>query len=91
MDKLAVVRGKMKESMCFAYIVSALDDIAWIYNIRGSDVPLNPYVRSYAIITLEKAFIFVDTERPGIISVETLYHVPIIFCQVTIAAHRILG
>lgn len=34
-----------------AMIVTALDEIAWLLNIRGRDIPRNPFVRSYVIVT----------------------------------------
>ncbi len=42
------------------YITSALDEIAWLFNIRGADVNYNPVVISYAIIASGEATFFVD-------------------------------
>ena len=36
-------------------VLSALDEIAWLFNIRGGDIQFNPVVISYAIVTLEDA------------------------------------
>lgn len=62
-DKVEKVRVEMKKKNSDYFLLSSLDDIAWLYNIRGKDVPNNPVVISYALITLESAFIFVDKNK----------------------------
>lgn len=47
----------------YAYIVTALDEIAWLCNIRGTDVEYNPLVLSYAVVTREKITLFAAEER----------------------------
>lgn len=42
----------------FAYVVTALDEIAWLCNIRGCDVEYNPLVMAYAIVTTDKITLF---------------------------------
>lgn len=42
----------------FAYVVTALDEIAWLCNIRGCDVEYNPLVIAFAIVTTEKITLF---------------------------------
>lgn len=63
--KLEMVRKEMKESKVDNYILGSLDDIAWLFNIRGSDIPKNPVVMSYALITFDKARIFLQKEKLG--------------------------
>ncbi|MBP5136144.1 MAG: aminopeptidase P family protein [Paludibacteraceae bacterium] len=46
-----------------AVIISALDEIAWLFNIRGNDVEYNPVVYSYAIITPNENLLFIDSEK----------------------------
>ncbi len=58
-EKLARVRLAMKEAAADALVISQLDEIAWLFNIRGNDIPYNPLVISYAIVTLQDAFLFV--------------------------------
>lgn len=43
-DKLADVRKAVKENGADAIVLTALDDIAWVFNIRGNDVEFNPVV-----------------------------------------------
>jgi Xaa-Pro aminopeptidase len=42
------------------YFISTCDDIAWLYNLRGSDIPFNPLFASYAVVTKDKSYIFVN-------------------------------
>eukprot|EP01036_Dinobryon_divergens_P031374 gene31374-40760_t len=53
MEKIASVREKMKEKGAEYLVVSALDEIAWLYNIRGGDIPCNPVSICYAILGTE--------------------------------------
>lgn len=45
----------------FLYIISSCDEIAWLCNIRGTDIPYNPLPLSYAAVSAEKIFLFVDS------------------------------
>lgn len=62
-SKLSRVRAKMAEKNVDWHIVSTLDDIAWLYNIRGSDVTCNPVVIAYAAVSRDEAFLFTDTAK----------------------------
>ena len=52
LQKLTDLRNQMKENGCTVHIITTLDDIAWLFNIRGNDVECNPVVLSYAVIGL---------------------------------------
>lgn len=62
-SKIARVREAMKAVGATTHILTSLDDIAWLFNIRGGDVAYNPVVLSYAVVTLEKATLFVDENK----------------------------
>lgn len=62
-EKIAKVREIMKEKNANYYLISTLDDIAWIYNIRGWDIPNNPMTLSYGLITLSEAFLCIDYNK----------------------------
>lgn len=62
-EKIQQVRDEMKKKNADYFLLSSLDDIAWLYNIRGKDVPNNPVVISYALVTLVSAFLFVDSRK----------------------------
>lgn len=51
LSKLEEIRKIMKQNGCSCHILTSLDDIAWILNMRGSDVTCNPVFLSYMIIT----------------------------------------
>ena len=59
-DKLSAVRTQMLQAKVDVLLLSALDDIAWLFNIRGNDVECNPVVISYAIVEADSAILFID-------------------------------
>ncbi|MCI6730855.1 MAG: aminopeptidase P family protein [Lachnospiraceae bacterium] len=61
-EKLKRVRAAMKEKEAAVHILTSLDDIAWLYNLRGSDVECNPVILSYAVITEKEAILFVQDQ-----------------------------
>eukprot|EP00124_Ichthyophonus_hoferi_P004794 Ihof_evm2s579 gene=Ihof_evmTU2s579 len=62
-DKVETVRMKMKEKKCDVLIGSCLDDIAWLFNVRGSDVEFNPTFYAYAMITLDSLTLYVEGDK----------------------------
>ncbi len=62
-SKLRRVREKMQEHQADTLIISTLDDIAWLYNIRGNDIRYSPVVLSYTVIMNEKAYLFIDDQK----------------------------
>lgn len=64
-DKLKDLRAAMTKKRCAAHVVSMLDAVAWLFNIRGADVPYNPVVISYALVTETSATLFTDPARVG--------------------------
>lgn len=62
-EKLMEVREEMKRLGGKNYIIASLDDIAWLYNIRGNDVKCNPVVLSYAIVKENEAYLYVDKSK----------------------------
>ena len=59
---LMVVSKKMKENGAEVHILTALDDIAWMLNIRGNDIPCNPVVLSYLVLTETESHLFIQEE-----------------------------
>lgn len=62
-EKLARVRAVMAEKGADYQLVSSLDDIAWLTNLRGSDVPFNPVFVSFLLIGKDNAVLFTDQGR----------------------------
>jgi len=62
-EKLQSLREQMKKEHAGVFVLSALDEIVWLFNIRGNDVSYNPVVISYALVTEDKATLFVAPEK----------------------------
>lgn len=65
-SKLKRVRQAMNE--CQHHIITSLDDIVWLFNIRGNDVDCNPVVLSYALINQDNAILYVQA---GVVDTKT--------------------
>jgi Xaa-Pro aminopeptidase len=65
LEKLEAVREKMKSEGADCYLVCSLDDIAWLYNFRGTDTGQMPTIYSYTFISKTEAFLFVDEAKLG--------------------------
>jgi Xaa-Pro aminopeptidase len=57
-EKLAALRSVMAEKGADACVLAALDDIAWLFNLRGGDVAYTPVFLAYTLITGENALLF---------------------------------
>jgi Xaa-Pro aminopeptidase len=62
-SKLARVRRALQEKHCEAIVVSALDEIGWLLNIRGKDVDYTPCLISYVVVEMDKCTIFVAPNK----------------------------
>jgi Xaa-Pro aminopeptidase len=60
-SKLATLRAEMAKVDAYAVVVSALDEVAWLYNLRGSDIDFNPVFMSYAVVTADDATLFANS------------------------------
>ena len=60
-DKIADVREVMKKAHASVHVLTSLDDIAWLLNIRGNDILYNPVVLSYALVTMDQLYLFVNS------------------------------
>ena len=75
-SKLQRLRKAMRD--CNHHIITSLDDIVWLFNIRGNDVPCNPVVLSYALINQEDAYLYVqdgviDAKIEAILKRDSIY------------------
>ena len=62
-EKISEVRKAMKENNVENYLLTSLDDIAWLFNIRGNDILFNPVALCYAIVTEETANLYINKEK----------------------------
>ena len=62
-DKLKRIRQALRQQHADGILVSALDDIAWTLNLRGSDVHCNPVFVSYLLISSQHATLYINKEK----------------------------
>lgn len=62
-DKVSAIRSELKKRGIYALFLSALDEIAWTLNLRGSDVHCNPVIVSYLLITQNEVIYFISPEK----------------------------
>ncbi len=62
-QKLEDIRSEMESKSVDHHLITTLDDIAWIFNIRGTDVEFNPVAVAYALISKSEATLFVDPKK----------------------------
>ncbi|KZT70390.1 putative Xaa-Pro aminopeptidase P [Daedalea quercina L-15889] len=61
--KIERLREEMRKREVHAIVVNMLDEVAWLINLRGSDIDYNPVFFAYAVLTPEKAQIFLNPEQ----------------------------
>lgn len=70
-DKVRLIRSILRsptnkaKTVCDALVVTELDDVAWIMNLRGSDVPHNPVFYGYCVVTMDHIYLFADADKIG--------------------------
>lgn len=59
-DKLRELRAQMERLGADIHVISSLDDIAWLLNLRGDDIPCNPVFLSYLLVDMQGAYLFAN-------------------------------
>lgn len=62
-EKISQLREVLAKEGCDYLLLSALDEIAWTFNIRGNDVKYNPVVISFALISMDKSILFISPTK----------------------------
>ncbi len=62
-ENICAVQSVIQESGASAHLLSSLDDIAWLFNLRGSDVEYNPVFLAHALVFTDQALLFVDESK----------------------------
>ena len=62
-SKIEDLRKDIEKKKAAGFIISMLDEIAWLFNLRGSDIPYNPVFFSYAAVTPTMSTIYVDSDK----------------------------
>lgn len=60
---MSELRSHIKTKNAYGTVVSALDEIAWLFNLRGSDIECNPVFFSYAIVNENEAILYLDLDK----------------------------
>ena len=59
------VRKELEKQKARALVVAMLDEVAWLFNLRGADIDFNPVFFGYAVVTADSAILFVNPEQVG--------------------------
>ncbi|KAI1907131.1 hypothetical protein LOZ12_005552 [Ophidiomyces ophidiicola] len=62
-DKISDLRKELVKRKKAGIVISTLDEIAWLFNLRGADIPFNPVFFSYAIVTQSAADLYVNASK----------------------------
>ncbi|MCL4161798.1 UNVERIFIED_CONTAM: hypothetical protein GTU68_013985, partial [Idotea baltica] len=62
-SKLGRIRQQMKVAGADYHLISTIDDMAWIFNIRGADVEFNPVAVSYGLVSKDDAIIYIQAHK----------------------------
>ena len=62
-EKLEKVRHEMKTNHAQTLVLTKIDEIAWLYNIRAFDIPFYPVALAYSIVTLDGGVLYIDDSR----------------------------
>ena len=62
-EKIKDVRKEMEKQNIDYHLVCSLDNVSWLFNIRGKDILFNPVVISYALISKNETYLFIDEKK----------------------------
>ncbi|SEB37672.1 Xaa-Pro aminopeptidase [Tenacibaculum sp. MAR_2009_124] len=62
-SKLGKIQAEIEKQKAHFYLISSLDEIAWLFNIRSRDVDFTPLVTAYALVGTEQTLLFCNTNR----------------------------
>ncbi len=62
-EKIKGLREELEKKKYKAIVVSMLDEVAWLFNLRGSDIEFNPVFFAYAIVTQDSTILFINPDQ----------------------------
>ncbi|QEL62690.1 hypothetical protein CJJ09_004869 [Candidozyma auris] len=77
-DKIARVRNIIRQKGATHLVITALDDIGWLFNLRADhSIPFSPFFFAYAVVSLDKVWLYADNDiiasvKPYLLSIESL-------------------
>ena len=82
-EKLDELNNMLRKEGADSLILAALDEVAWTFNIRGTDVAYNPVVISYAFVSEDESVLFIDPKKITAESAENLKKEGVILADYT--------
>lgn len=80
-QKLEMVRKEMKENKANTYVITKIDEVAWLYNIRAKDIENVPLPMSYALVTTKEAMLYINQSRLDDVSKAKLEEAHVQICD----------
>ncbi|CAI9102219.1 OLC1v1000452C2 [Oldenlandia corymbosa var. corymbosa] len=80
LSKLSSLRSELSDAGCSAIVISMLDEIAWLLNLRGNDIPHSPVMYAYLVVEIDGAKLFVDKSKINSEVMDYLNHAGIDLC-----------
>lgn len=77
-EKIKHVQRYIEEVGAVAMVISMLDEIAWLLNVRGADVAYNPVLIAYVVVTIESAHLFINKKKIDHIAAQHLAGVAVV-------------
>lgn len=62
-EKIKSLREQIEKKKAWGFAVTALDEIAWLFNLRGSDIAYNPVSFAYALVTRDDVTLYIDDQK----------------------------
>lgn len=72
LQKLQELRDDLKKENVENVLIASLDDIAWLFNLRGSDIPCNPVNLAYVLILKQQTILYMNSEKLSSVIYEEL-------------------
>lgn len=62
-EKIKQLRKTIEAKRGLGFVVTALDEVAWLFNLRGTDIIYNPVFRSFAYVSAKDAILYIDSDK----------------------------
>lgn len=62
-QKIEELRKQLQSKGAYGFVATMLDEVAWLFNLRGTDVPYNPVFFTFAIVTMDRTVLYVNESQ----------------------------